>query len=142
MNYDRARQLENKETGEQYGWRWTTMNNGVVRTAGPCIVIDEPFDPASPYKPPKPENVHYELPHTTKEAAERHFYSWSLEQVEAAQMSQPQTCAVCGKWTDMTLGNTYSSMLFRPEYLCDTHRTREELAKLHPLQPDIQIWRS
>ena len=35
MNYDEAREIPGK------GWHWTTMNNGVVRTAQPCIQIPE-----------------------------------------------------------------------------------------------------
>lgn len=82
MNYDQARQLKDG------GWHWTTMNDGVVRTAEPCIKhIGDESDPAWFLMPYNPDDWERCEPHATREDAEKHFYEWCIESLaEAARV--------------------------------------------------------
>lgn len=114
MNYDQARPLL-----DGTGFRWTTMNDGHSRTAWPCLECVEP--------------------HATAEAAERHFYDACLADVDEIRIGNWAGCRVCDAPTKGGLGNRLDARLFRFEPLCKDHRTRDELAKLHPFSPDLQI---
>ena len=133
MNHDEARALKDG------GWHWTTMNDDVVRTAAPCITIDEPFDLRKPYEPPKPENVHRCPPHATKEEAERHFYDYSLGLVTEDHYGNWEGCAVCDAPTKAGLSAPGISTLFSGTALCDAHRTIEHLKELNPFEPGIRL---
>jgi len=45
-------------------------------------------------------------------------------------------CAVCGAWTQMSLGRPGMGA---SEFLCDAHRTREAFEKLHPFASGIHV---
>lgn len=114
MNYDQARQL-----ADGSGWHWTSMNDGRVRTAGPC---------------------RDEAPHATREEAERHFYEHSLEQAKERKCSWT-ACAVegCPQPTQQTLGNTGFWLFFSETPLCDEHRSKDQLRELHPFTPGMEL---
>lgn len=59
MNYYSARQRRDGR------WDWTSMNDGAIRRAGPCV-------------------NHYEG-HATKGEAERHFYDSELDSLREAR---------------------------------------------------------
>lgn len=138
MNYDEARQLS-----EGGGWHWTSMNDGVVRTAQPCLTILRPFDPTKWHEPLQPEDVRRCEPHATREEAERHYYEWSLAEVTEVETSNAVKCERgCGTWTNKYLGHPGLSGYFPATFLCDFHRSREVLAKVHPFKPGIQVMHS
>lgn len=136
MNYDEAREILGK------GWHWTTMNNGVVRTAQPCITILKPFDPTSPDFSLKASDITRCPPHATKEDAERHYYDWCLSTVTEIKLSNQQLrCRAegCEAWTDTELGNRQPERMFNGDPLCDEHRTRETLALIHPFRSPLGV---
>mgnify|MGYP001608649807 FL=1 len=131
MNYAEARQLEGG------GWHWTTMNDGIVRTSAPCLQIDEHFDPANTYNPPKSENLHRCQPHQTREEAERHFYDYCLEQARVhVHADEMRKCIICQAWTDAGMGNNQMWLGIRPVDLCEKHLTKEFLALAVPFPPE------
>lgn len=130
MNYDEARPLKDG------GWHWTTMNDGMVRTAAPCIQIELTKEPI----PRIAGEPTFCPPHETREAAERHFYDHCLGSLSEATSSHAERCATgCGEWTDKALENRGLSGYFRATWLCDEHRTKEKVAELHPFKPGIQL---
>ena len=137
MNYDEARPLK------AGGWHWTTMNDGVVRTAQPCIRhVGEKSDPFWYMQPSKPEDWVCCEPHATREEAERHFYDWCLSTVEESRMSDQQLrCRVagCDGWSDVLLGNRQLGHLFNGDPLCEAHRSKDQLALLHPFKPGMVL---
>lgn len=122
MNYDEARELKDG------GWHWTTMNDGVVRTAPPCVRI--PIDEST---------ITHCDPHPTREDAERHFYDYSLSQLKESTFLSAKHCEYCDTWTNKALGNRGLGLYFREVFLCDTHRTTERVAALHPFKPGIAL---
>ena len=135
MNYDEARQLS-----EGGGWHWTTKNDGVVRTAQPCVTILRPFDPLNPFAPLRPGDVKRCEPHATREEAERHYYDWSLGNLAEAEFQSAEKCeAGCGTWTNRALGNSGLIGYFRSVFLCDFHRRPDVVAELRPFEPGISV---
>lgn len=135
MNYDEARPLKDG------GWHWTTMNDGVVRTAQPCIQILKPFEPGSLDFSLKASDITRCEPHATREEAERHYYDWCLSSVAEIHLAdQQRRCRAegCGVFTDVMLGNRQMERMFNGDPLCPEHRTREVLAKIHPFTPGMQ----
>lgn len=135
MNYDEAREIPGK------GWHWTTMNNGVVRIAQPCITILKPFDPGSLDFSLRPSDIVRCPPHATREEAERHYYDWCLSTVTEIKLGEQQLrCRApsCEAWTDTLLGNRQLERMFNGDPLCDEHRTRETLAAIHPFAPGLR----
>lgn len=137
MNYDQARAIENKETGEIVGWRWTSMNDGRIRTAWPCIEFT-PMD-VEDYGRKEPERIHLCPPHATQEEAERHFYDACLEEASEQTTSHWQDCRVCGAPTKRLLGNRDLSSLFNGDALCDEHFSKDTLQELHPFKSGIYL---
>lgn len=133
MNYDEARQLK------EGGWHWTSMHDGTVRTAIPCIWFDDlEFNDA--LGPPLPPNrIHRCPPHATREEAERHFYNHSLANMQEGETSNWNGCEVCDTPTKKTLGNRGMHGYFSEHFLCDQHRNKEELQKLQPFHTGIQV---
>lgn len=134
MNYDEARELKGG------GWHWTTMNDGVVRTAQPCITILKPFEPGSLDFSLRPSDITRCPPHATKEDAERHYYDWCLSTVSEIKLAdQQRRCRAsgCSEWTDTMLGNRQLGRMFNGDPLCDAHRTPEALRALHPYAPGM-----
>ena len=134
MNYDEAREIPGK------GWHWTTMNNGVVRTAHPCIQIPEMSFEDLMRKPLMGTDITRCPPHATKEEAERHYYDWCLSTVTEIELSNQQLrCRAegCEAWTDTELGNRQLERMFNGDPLCDAHRNRETLALIHPFTPGL-----
>lgn len=150
MNYDQARQLADG------GWHWTSMNDGYVRTAWPC---KRPADgvtfrlgtdmslgktPISAWKAGAivPDDAAWITcePHATREDAERHYYDASLEGATTEYAISWMACAVpeCPEPTTKMLGNV-GQELFNGDPLCDAHRTREQLAALHPFAPGLAL---
>ena len=139
MNYDSARQVA-LTADALGGWHWTTMNDGRVRPAAPCRrYIGPPLDHRLPFKPAEASDFETCEPHATKEEAERHFYDYSLEQVEEESYSSWQDCVVCGAATKTGLGTRSMALLFSGDALCDAHLSKEKLAELHPFQPGYQL---
>ena len=140
MNYAEAREIPGK------GWHWTTMNNGSVRTAQPCIRhIGDESDPMWYLKPWNAADWQRCLPHKTKEDAERHFYEWSLANVKEGSWDAYRKCHApgCEVLTNKTLSNRGFDGYFQfMDELCDEHRTREVLAVLHPFMPEIALMHS
>lgn len=135
MNYDEAREIPGK------GWHWTTMNNGVVRTAQPCIQIPEMSVEDLMRKPLMGTNITRCEPHATREEAERHYYDWCLSTVTEIKLSNQQLrCRAegCEAWTGTELGNRQLECMFNGDPLCDEHRTRETLALIHPFAPGLR----
>ena len=136
MNYDEARQLKDG------GWHWTTMNDGVVRTAAPCVRhVGDESDPLWYMQPSKAEDWAYCEPHETQEDAERHFYEWCLENVTEQKYTTKQLCSVegCDEWSQFALGNNELGRFFGlGPNLCDAHRNREHLATLRPFHSPIR----
>ena len=137
MNYDEARAIENKETGEIVGWRWTSKNDGHIRTAWPCI----DFAPMAPedYGRKEPERTHLCPPHPTKEEAERHFYDACLAEIKESASLNWCDCRKCGAPTKRLLGNRDYGSLFSSEPLCDEHCNAESLTDLHPFKTGIYL---
>lgn len=140
MNYDEARQVV---TGPDSlgGWRWTTMNDGVIRTAAPCRRYTGPVRTVAEMmrEPVKGTDFTTCEPHASKEEAERHFYDYSLEQVEERDCSWTSCSAHCGNPANKTLGNLGMALYFQPTPLCDQHRSREELIALYPFKTGIAL---
>ena len=130
MNYDEARQLKDG------GWHWTTMNNGVVRTASPCIQVPEVnlFDEAL-----LAANITRCDPHPTREDAERHFYDYSLSQLKETTTTHAQRCEVCDTWTNKALCNKGEWLYFGYIFLCDNHRQPSHVEALRPFSPCIAV---
>jgi hypothetical protein len=137
MNYDEAREIPGK------GWHWTTMNNGVVRTAQPCIRhVGDESDPFWYMKPSNESAWERCEPHATKEQAERHFYDWCLSTVTEIKLGEQQLrCRApgCEAWTDTELGNRQLGRMFNGDPLCEAHRTREVLAQIRPFAPGMGL---
>ena len=137
MNYDEAREVPGK------GWHWTTMNNGIVRTAEPCIRhVGDESDPMWYLKPSTEAAWERCEPHATQEEAERHFYDWCLSTVAEIRLSgQMRRCRMdgCRTWTGTELGNRQMERLFNGDPLCAAHRNRETLALLHPFRPRLRV---
>lgn len=115
MNYDQARERQQEDGSGSGIWDWTTKNDDVVRQAPPCSDACR---------------------HESQKDAERHFWQYCLdsaEEYETTQMQKP--CAVCGKWTTKGLVNRSLHLIGFGDRLCDDHRNKDELAKLHPF-PD------
>ena len=132
MNYDQARQTKDG------GWHWTTMNDGLVRTAAPCIEFEDmPIEEIGT----RPSVVKQRCePHATQEEAERHFYDYCLEQVKEWTTSEWHSCIVCGAPTKRYLGNRHMGSLFSPgEAFCDEHFSPEALAEAEPFSPGIRL---
>lgn len=140
MNYDEAREVPGK------GWHWTTMNNGMVHTAEPCIRhVGDESDPMWYLK--SSTNADWERcePHATRAEATQHFYDWCLSTVTEIKMGNQQLCcraAGCRTWTDTLLGNQQMGRMFSGDPLCDVHRNRETLARLHPFSPGLRVTHS
>lgn len=133
MNYDEARQDKNGI------WRWTTMNDGRIRTAPPCIQFEEqPIEEIGRV----PSKVLGMCEHATKEEAERHFYDDCLDRVKESESSHWMDCAVCGAPTKKLLGNRPFGVLFSEQPLCDDHFSKETLAELHPFSTGIYLMHS
>lgn len=134
MNYDEARQLP------EGGWHWTTMNDGVIRTAPPCISFKKPLDPAKPFEPVAPEDVVRCDPHETKEGAELHFYHYCLNSLKETEWTTARLCdAGCETWTNKSLSNLGMGGYFPEVFLCDFHRHPRQVGELHPFQGGIQL---
>lgn len=128
MNYDEARPLKDG------GWHWTTMNDGRIRTAPPCIRLTN-----GDWEHPEFERCE---PHATQEEAEHHLYVYSLSEVRERTWTSAHRCEAegCEEWADKTLENDHFGQLFSAgTFLCDAHRTPEMLAELHPFQPGIRL---
>lgn len=112
MNYAQARQRQDTKL-----WDWTVMNDKIIHRHDPCSES---------------------CAHETQAEADKHFYDWSLEQVQEYTDSDVQRkCAVCGTWTQKSLGNHQFWLVISPEFLCDEHRNKDELMKLQPFQSPI-----
>lgn len=135
MNYDEARQLK------EGGWHWTTMNDGVVRIAQPCLKFNKEITAENFMEPLEPGDIEYCTPHLTKEGAEEHFYNYCLQQLQEMQFTSAQRCEVagCGVWTDKALESPGLAGYFGAVFLCDVHRTVDEVARLHPFQSGIRV---
>jgi len=138
MNYDQARQTKDG------GWHWTTMNDGVVRTAAPCIRFLKPFDYSKPFEPAKPEDIERCTPHATQEEAERHFYDYCFEaeNIHENTTANWMDCAKCGAPTKRLLGNRSMSQTIQQEALCDEHFSIETLRELHPFRREMTLMHS
>ena len=119
------------------------MNDGVVRTAQPCLTILRPFDHLKPFEPLAPEDVKRCEPHATREEAERHYYDWSLGGVSESTFRGAEKCEYgCGEWTNKALGSRQLGGHFPATYLCDLHRTTAILASLRPFEPGFAVTHS
>ena len=118
MNYDQARQRQSDGR-----WNWTTFNKriGTFRS-GPCR--------------------DHEDGHATKEDAERHFYDDGLADVRESKSSSWHGCAVCDAPTKNWIGSPGMDGAIPKTPLCDEHRTREQLAELHPFRPGMSLMHS
>lgn len=115
MNYDKARENPKKPGF----FLWCSRNDNKLFYAEPCNEGCE---------------------HRSAEEAERHFYNFCLESVtERIDKDQQHKCKVCEAWTQKSLGNFDLHLLAFHAFLCDEHRTKEELAKLYPFVPDIEV---
>lgn len=130
------------------------MNDGHIRTAWPCMRAADGVafrfngdmslgkTPVIPWKAgaiiPDDEAWITCEPHATREEAERHYYYASLESVREYGVSW-SPCAVpeCPNPADKMLGNIGMDKAFNGDPLCDEHRTREQLAALHPFTPGM-----
>jgi len=143
MNYDQARAIENKETGEIVGWRWTTMNDGHIRTAWPCTeYIGDKSDPEWYLKPYNSNDWKICEPHVTQEEAEKHFYDACLGEVKESNSSNWMDCIVCGAPTKRLLGNRDLGSLFNGDALCDEHFGIEALKEAHPFKDGLYLMHS
>lgn len=114
MNYAEARQREHDGS-----WDWTVKNDNRIYRHQPCT---------------------NECHHETEEEACRHFYDYSLAQVQEHKDADVQhKCAVCGEWTDTWLGNQQLWLYGFFAYLCPTHRNQDELAQLQPFRGSITL---
>lgn len=138
MNYDEAREIPGK------GWHWTTKNAGEIRTAWPCIRRKDDA-PALTFPLPPYDEAEWERcgPHPTREHAERHFYTASLERAwkEGEHDVGWTSCRSpgCNSPANKALGtdDLGSAMSLKP--LCDTHRTYDVFVALSPFRPGVQI---
>lgn len=123
MNYDQARERMDKDGKPSSLFDWTTMNDGHVRAAGPCMT--------------------HTCEHHSAEEAEKHFYDYCLDQVKEFHLGDQQLrCEVCGEFTDGGLGNQSFYMLSFHSVLCPTHRNKERLKALHPFHTGIALYHS
>lgn len=118
MNYDKAREHP-KKPGL---FLWSSRNDNKLYYAEPCN-----------------ENCQ----HHSAEEAERHFYNHCLEMAkEKTDPNQQHKCKVCDAWTQKSLGNYQLHLLFFHAFLCDEHRTKDELARLFPFESGIEVMHS
>ena len=132
MNYDEARQTKDGV------WHWTTMNDNVVRTAAPCIQLEDiPIEEIGT----KTINVLGRCNHVTKEEAERHFYEYCFEPEQIREDTNMHwlDCAKCGAPTKRLLGNRGLWSLINQDPLCDEHFGVEILKELHPFHINIKL---
>ena len=114
MNYAQSRKRDDADL-----WDWTVSNDSEIWRIKPCT-----------------EECH----HTTQEEADRHFYEWCLSLVSDHEITNAQyKCEVCGVWTSHYLGNSQLRMLSFESFLCDIHRNKDELRKLHSFYSPIVI---
>lgn len=137
MNYDQARQLKDG------GWHWTTKNDGIVRTAEPCLKhIGDESDPAWYLKPYNASDWTRCEPHSTREEAERHFYEWCIESLKEDDLWDWTGCQVCDAPTKKALGNRGMHMLITSVPLCDEHRNVDKVRELYPQPGGIALTHS
>lgn len=141
MNYDQARQIE--ATGK---WNWTTMNDGVVRTARPCYFPDFDWDaPTVTEAVMRGEPVHptgrERCDHDTRVDAERHYHEdWLArireEHLDLDTIRERRRCDVpdCNEWEDWRLHWPDGYVV---DSLCDKHRFKSGV--LHPFTPGLQV---
>ena len=136
MNYDEAREIEGN------GWHWTTMNDGRIRTAAPCVRYTG--DPDLPLgRPTKDEDFERCEPHATKEEAERHFYDYSVENARERQTDRWMDCAVCDGPTKRLFGTAGMGLLFSGGVpFCDEHFSKDALRELLPFTAGIRLMHS
>jgi hypothetical protein len=155
MNYDQARQL-GQESDAAGKWNWTSMNDGVVRTAPPCAYPDyewpERFDPLNPPMP----TGRLRCDHDTQEEAERHHWRSEmgharLTEIDLDTADEQHRCqakpgpriphqtkppdAPCREWASYVI--TLPGIAGVQFYVCAAHTT--QLPNLYPFTPGLQV---
>lgn len=153
MNYDEARPLGAKS--ENPGkWNWTTMNDHVIRTAGPCAWPDFDWSSVDPMDiiAGKVEPTGRErCDHDTREEAERHQYDAALAKVTIDPLNlddirERRRCHApgaegkgCVEW-ETHRANWHDG--YRTDRLCDDHANVETVALIHPFIPGMRSMHS
>ncbi len=145
MNYDQARQLA--EGSDAPGkWNWSTMNDGVVRTASPCYYPDFDWNTVSTFEVViagfKPTG-RPRCDHDTREEAEHHYWVHELDRttirlLDLDAIHERRRCDFtgCREWETHrahAAGWGYS------DSLCDTHANRASLEGMHPFHPGTRV---
>jgi hypothetical protein len=133
MNYYEARQRS-----DQSGWAWTSMNDGVIHTAGGCVTWPDgrpTMEQALSGTGPRPGVPHA---HATREEAERCFYDHEAAHLRESHSEDAQRrCQFpeCGEWTQFSL----AARLLGDADLCSAHRNAEGWKAVNPFRPGLSI---
>ncbi len=145
MNYDQARQL-GEESDAPGKWNWSTMNDGVIRTAPPCWFPDFVWpkdDPEGIITGKIRPSGRPRCDHDTREEAERHHWRHEIDNTEIRQIDldaarERRRCDYpgCPEW------ETYRSHVRGWGYgdsMCDAHANRASLGEMHPFHPGTRV---
>ena len=138
MNYDEARMLA-PDTDAPGRWNWTTMNDGVIRTAAPCHYPDFDWDAVASDEVLAPGFHPTGRPrcdHLTREEAERHYWRHELdttkiEPVDLDAIHERRRCDYpgCKEWEEY---RTRVKGWGYGDSLCERHANRVSLEEIHP----------
>lgn len=140
MNYDQARQLgpESEAPGK---WNWTTMNDGVVRTASPCFYPDIDWDARRSLAGPETLGGRPRCDHDTREEAERHYWDDQvahirIQPIDYASVRELRRCDVggCADWERFRAQWPGGYVV---DSLCDVHRS--SAPTIHPFSSGMAV---
>lgn len=134
MNYAEARQIPGR------GWHWTTMRDGKVRPAAPCLTyIGDPGKLMSTMAAFDESDWVTCEPHPTKADAERHFYEHSISEARVQKWVTWMACEICDAPTREGYGTNLLSLGFANVPLCERHLSEEHLRAVRPFKEGIAI---
>lgn len=110
-----ARKLNDREL-----WHWTQTNNGITICWPPC----------------KPD-----CNHPTKQEAELHYYNYLMlpANMDTMEMVDEQHKCECKDGCEVMTGYVYGPLDTAFHWLCEQHRTPEEIKKIRPFSPGFRI---
>ncbi len=134
MNHYAARMRQS-----DHKWDFTCQNDGHVWPVGYCAGFPKPLDEKATSYCGDPNWIEklepfrlkfHEDGHSTQEEAEDCYRSYLLDHRLniSVRFSSAHRCGVCEVWTDKAAVVDHSHTY----YLCDTHRTREEVESRFP----------
>ena len=118
MNYYQPREIRGMDGNPSGRWHYTCMNDGRIWPVGYCAQ-------GCPG-------------HDSKDGAYEHQRQYVLDhklRLDGQALNTAQKCLVCGAWTDR-----FAEADMQQFFLCDAHRTREEVASRFEVGDAISSW--